>query len=371
MGESYEYRDALPDGPLRGRGAGLRPGNRFETVRLHVLGEHLDAQAGEDDAPRQLPTRVLPDKSRTIINRVADSPDIAFDWSINPYRGCEHGCVYCYARPTHEYLGLSCGVDFESTILAKFDAATLLRKELASPRWQPQTIVMSGVTDPYQPVEKKLCITRSIVEVLAECRQPVGFITKNRLITRDLDLLTELHRHRAVSVGISITTLDASLAAKLEPRASAPADRLEAVARLSTAGIPTTVMVAPIIPGITDREVPAILKAAAEAGARSAGWVLLRLPYQIKDLYLQWLRDHFPEKAGNAEHLLRDARGGELYQSQFGTRMRGKGPVAEQIGHLFRIFRKRYGLDRPFPRLNNQAFRRPRLSPQMSLFDDA
>ncbi len=368
MDRAYEYRDALPEGAVRGRGAGLRPGNRFETVRLHVLGEHLDQLAREQPGETQIRTQVLPDHSRTIINRVVDSPDISFNWSINPYRGCEHGCVYCYARPTHEYLGLSCGLDFESKILAKFDAAALLRKELASPKWQPETIVMSGVTDPYQPVEKKLGITRSIVEVLAECRQPVGFITKNRLILRDLDLLTELNRHRAVSVGVSITTLDPALAAKLEPRASSPADRLEAIARLSAAGIPTTVMVAPIIPAINDREIPAILKAAAEAGARSAGWVLLRLPYQIKDLYLDWLRRHFPEKADNAEHLLRDARGGQLYQAQFGSRMKGQGPVAQQIRDIFRVFRKRYRLDNPFPPLSTQAFRRP-AGPQLSLFD--
>ncbi len=271
---------------MRGRGAGLNPGNRFEDVRLHVLGEHLDEIATQDDDGVQVKTRVVRDASRTVINPV-DSPDLAFDWTINPYRGCEHGCIYCYARPGHEYLSLSCGLDFETVILAKHDAPTLLRRELMKESWKGETIMMSGVTDPYQPVERALRITRGCLEVCAEFRQPVSLITKNRLILRDLDILLKLHEHGAVRCAVSLTTLDASLASKMEPRASSPGARLETIRVLASHGIPVTVMTAPIIPRINDHELPALLAAAAQAGASGAGYILLRLPHQIKALFLE------------------------------------------------------------------------------------
>ncbi|MFA9479488.1 PA0069 family radical SAM protein [Phycisphaerales bacterium AB-hyl4] len=370
MDEAFEYCDGLPNGPVRGRGAGLNPGNRFEDVRLHVLGEHLDAVLVEHDAQRQVTTRVLRDQSRTLINYVdpAKSPDIGFRWTINPYRGCEHGCIYCYARPGHEYLGLSSGLDFETTILAKLDAPALLERELDKATWQGEPIVMAGVTDVYQPIEAKLRLTRGLLEVMARCRQPVSLITKNKLILRDLDLLMELAKHDAVHAAVSLTTLDATLAQRMEPRASHPRDRLEAIRQLSAAGVPVTVMAAPIIPGLNDRELPALLKAAAEAGATSAGYVLLRLPYQIKALFLDWLARHYPQRAGKVESFIRQARGGELYEATHGKRMRGEGAMAEQIGDVFRLFRRRYGLTGQRHALSSDAFVRPNRDGQMSLF---
>jgi DNA repair photolyase len=366
-GSEREYRDAPVQGPVRGRGAGLNPGNRFEDVRLHILGEHLDEIITENPDGTQVRTRVFEDATRTIVNPV-DSPDICFKWTINPYRGCEHGCIYCYARPSHELLGLSSGLDFETRIYAKKDAAALLRRKLASPGWKAETIVMSGITDPYQPVEAKLGITRSIVEVLAECRQPVGFITKNKLITRDLDLLQELNRFGAVSAAVSITTLDHDLAMKMEPRAGSPKARLEAVSKLASAGIPVRVMMAPIVPGLTDHEIPAVLKACADAGAMQAGYVMLRLPHQIKALFLDWLERLHPGKAARIEGLIRDVRGGKLYDSKWFTRGKGEGPMADQINQTFKVFRARYGLDRDIPELSGEAFRPPVVDGQMPLF---
>ena len=327
-----EHKDALPSGPVRGRGAGLNPGNRFEDIRLHVLGDHLDDIAAENPDGTQVLTRVYDDKSRSIITKV-DSPDLPMmKWTLNPYRGCEHGCIYCYARPYHEYLGFSSGLDFETKIVAKRDAPALLRKFLASPRWQGESIAFSGVTDPYQPIESKLLITRRCLEVFVEFGQPVSVITKNRLILRDLDLLSKLNACGLVSCAISLTTLDNALASRLEPRASAPQARLEAIRALSAAGIPVTVMMAPIIPALNDREIPAVLKAASEAGARSAGYVLLKLPHQIKALFLDWLARHYPDRAAHVESLLRSARDGALNNSEFFTRQRGTGAHAEQIG---------------------------------------
>ncbi|MEE9212432.1 MAG: PA0069 family radical SAM protein [Phycisphaeraceae bacterium] len=384
MGGSFEYPDALPVGPgraPRGRGAGLQPGNRFEPVRLHVLGDHLDHLRQEAAGNRQetaggaakVETEVLPDHSRTIINRVdrRKSPDIGFDWTVNPYRGCEHGCIYCYARPTHEMLGFSCGLDFETKIMAKLDAPRLLRRELASSRWVGEPIVMSGVTDPYQPIEAKLRITRGCLEVFAECRQAVTLITKSRLILRDLDLLRELARHDAVHTAVSVTTLNHELAARMEPRASSPTDRLHTVAALADAGVPVTVMVAPVIPAVTDREMPAILKAASQAGATAAGYVLLRLPHQVKALFLDWLTRHFPDRAGHVESLIRSTRGGALYDPAYGKRHRGQGPFAAQIQQTFELFSRRYGLaGHPRP-LVTTAFRRPVWGDQIALFDNA
>ncbi len=373
MPEATEFPDHLSHLSFRGRGAGLNPANRFESLRLHVLGDYLDEIAVEHPDGAQVATHVYHDKTRSIINRV-DSPDLHFNWTVNPYRGCEHGCIYCYARPGHEYLGLSCGLDFESKILAKPDAPALLRDALAAPRWRGEPIVMSGVTDPYQPVERSLQITRRCLEVCAEFRQPVSLITKNHLIVRDLDLLKTLAADSAASAALSITTLDHSLATKMEPRASSPRQRLDAVRALRQAGIPVTVMTAPIIPGLNDREIPALLKAAADAGASSAGFTLLRLPYQIKSLFLEWLQRHFPQRAAHVESLIRQTRDGELNQPAFGQRMRGSGVIADQIARTFKVFRRRYGMDKPVPPLSSTAFehaRATRPSGEPTLFEPA
>ncbi|MGH7241817.1 MAG: PA0069 family radical SAM protein [Phycisphaerales bacterium] len=363
----FTNRDALPIGRARGRGAGLNPGNRFEDVRLHVLGEHLDEVRAESPGGKQVQTRVLPDRTKTFINPV-DSPDLSMKWTVNPYRGCEHGCIYCYARPGHEYLGMSSGLDFETIILAKHDAPALLRRELAKRSWRGEAITMSGVTDCYQPVERELEITRKCLEVMAECRQAVGIITKSKLVLRDLDLLKRLHEHRAVGVAMSITSLDNELASKMEPRAASPRDRLQAVRELASAGIPVTVMTAPIIPGINDREIPALLEAAAEAGATGAGWVMLRLPFQIKDLFLEWLRRQFPDRAAKVESFIREMHGGELYDPRHFVRQRGEGPMAKQIAATFKLFARKYGLDKSRQALNDEAFLRPMLGGQTSLF---
>jgi len=375
VSDQPDYADALAQGRARGRGAGLAPGNRFESLRLHVLGEHLDQQAREHPCGAQVQTQLLTERTNTIINRV-ESPDIGFPWTLNPYRGCEHGCIYCYARPTHETLGLSCGLDFETRIVAKQDAPRLLRRELASPKWRGEPIVMSGVTDPYQPPEAKLRITRGCLEVMAEARQPVTIVTKNRLVLRDLDLLCELAEHRAVSVAVSLTTLDNRLASKMEPRASSPSDRLATIRALADANVPVRVMTAPIIPGLTDHEIPSLLRAASDAGAQGAGYVLLRLPHQLKALFLDWLQRHEPGRARKVESLIRQARGGKLYAASPYKRRRGQGARAEQIRETFEIFKRRYKLNQGGPGLSSAAFRRP--SPpeeendgQMNLFAGA
>lgn len=344
MSGNGEHRDALPMGAVRGRGAGLNPGNRYEPVRLHVLGEHLDEIAAEKPDGTQVLTRVYADRSKSIINKV-ESPDLNMKWTVNPYRGCEHGCIYCYARPTHEQLGFSCGLDFETKVVAKMEAPRLLRRELASPKWSFETISMSGVTDPYQPVEARLEITRKCLEVMVEFGQPVGIVSKSRLVLRDLDLLKKLNERGLAGVAVSITSLDAEISAKMEPRAASPRARLEVVREVAAAGIPVAVMVAPVIPGLNDREVPAILKAASEAGARQAGYVLLRLPYQIKDLFLDWLKREVPDRASRVEALIRESRDGELYKGTFFERQRGVGAHAEQIGAMFAMFRTKFGLD--------------------------
>ncbi len=353
-----EFRDALPQGTVRGRGAGINPGNRFEDVRLHVLGDHLDEVRSENMDGTLVRTRVLRDHSRTVLNPV-DVDDLHFKWTINPYRGCEHGCIYCYARPTHEYAGLSSGLDFETTILAKHDAPEILRRELAAPTWKGEPIMISGVTDPYQPVERELRITRRVLELMVECRQAVSIITKNHLLTRDLDLVRELHAHRAVHAAISLTTLDNGLASVMEPRASSPRSRLDAIRQLSSAGIPVAVMVAPVIPGLTDHEIPRILHAAREAGAVAAGCILLRLPHQIKAIFLDWLRRHVPDRAAKVESLIRQTRGGALYDSRLFVRQRGEGEIADHIRRTFEVFARRAGLGKRWSALNTQAFRRP------------
>jgi DNA repair photolyase len=353
----FELRPNAPT--LRGRGAAHNPPGRFE--RIHVEPD-ADGDPAEDAAPR---TQYFRDASQSFIN-YNDSPDIGFEASINPYRGCEHGCIYCYARPTHEYLGFSSGLDFESRIMVKEDGPELLRRELTSPKWKPQVIAMSGVTDCYQPVERRLQITRRCLEVLAEFRNPVGIVTKNHLVTRDLDLLGELARHQAVAVFVSLTTLDASLAAKLEPRASLPAHRLDAVRALAQAGVPVNVMIAPVIPAITDHEMPRILEAAAKAGANSAAYVLLRLPYAVAPLFENWVARHFPERREKVLNRIRAMRGGKLNDANFGSRMTGQGLFAEQIEKMFAVACRRAGLPRKEIHLSTAAFRRP-LGAQMEL----
>ncbi len=371
----------LPPAPelvlkAHGRGTSLAPTNRFETIHLTVLPEYLESQVREviaqDQLGNKIKTMVYADTTRTLINPV-DSPDLHFSWTINPYRGCEHGCIYCYARPGHEYLSLNMGIDFESKVFAKYDAPALLRKELMRSSWKGEGIVLSGVTDPYQPIERELNITRELLKVCIEFRQPVSIITKNKLILRDIDLLARLHEFGAVRCAVSLTTLDVILASKMEPRASSPSSRLETIRALATVGIPVTVMTAPIIPGINDHELPALLAAASKAGATRAGYVLLRLPHQIKDLFISWLHEHFPDRAAKVETLLRDAREGMLYNAEFFERGRGTGPIARHIADTFALFARRHGLasprmvamdpaqDRPTP------FRRPP-GPQGLLF---
>lgn len=337
---------------LPARGAIANPTNRFEKIEFE-----RDVDWNPEDEP--LPaTQFLRDHSRTILNR-NDSPDIGFTYSINPYRGCEHGCIYCYARPTHEYLGFSSGLDFETRIMVKLDAPQLLRAELSSPKWQPQTISMSGVTDCYQPVERKLKITRGCLEVLAEFRNPVGIVTKNALVARDLDLLTELARHNAVVVFVSVTTLDSDLRKVMEPRTSPPAARLATIRKLSEAGVPVGVMVAPVIPGLTDAEIPNILAAATEAGARFAGHVVLRLPFAVAPLFEDWLTRHFPDRKEKVLNRLRAMRGGKLYDADFGKRMTGEGIFAEQIEQMFNVARRRVGIAENHLHLSTESFRRP------------
>lgn len=341
----------------RGRGAGINPTNRFETITVE--------QDPEVPSPERIGTQLLKDASRSAITR-NDSPDVGFEASLNPYRGCEHGCIYCYARPTHEYLGFSAGLDFESRILVKEDAPELLRKELSSPKWVPQTLVLSGVTDPYQPVERKLEVTRRCLAVLAEFRHPVAIITKNELVTRDIDYLQSLAEHGAAAVSLSITTLDGELARKMEPRASHPRERLKAVERLAAAGIPVGVMVAPIVPAITDHEIPKILEAAAAAGARTAGYVMMRLPGAVAGLFEEWLERHFPDRKEKVLNRVRELRGGRLNDPRFGSRMRGEGLFADQVRATFETFKRRYGLDQDRPELSTKAFRRP--GEQLRLF---
>jgi DNA repair photolyase len=337
---------------IKGRGASANPPNRFELITLEPVGE--STAPGEIPPP---PTQYFQDSTRTIIAR-NNSPDVGFEFSINPYRGCEHGCIYCYARPTHEYLGLSAGLDFETKIFVKLDAPQLLRKELANQGWQPKTIAISGVTDCYQPVERKLQLTRQCLEVLAEFGNPVSLITKNQLITRDLDILGEMARRRGVIAILSVTTLDPELGRLMEPRTSSPPQRLEAVRMLAAAGVPVGVMVAPVIPGLTDHEIPRILQASAEAGAQFAGYVPLRLPYAISDLFSDWLGRHFPDRREKVLNRIRSMRLGKLNDSAFHTRMRGHGPFADQMKKMFDLARRRTGLDRPGPELTTEHFRR-------------
>ncbi|MEY2877808.1 MAG: hypothetical protein RLZZ15_188 [Verrucomicrobiota bacterium] len=349
--------------PLPGRGASANPPNRF--VRLH-LAPDPDADALPDEERPHPRTEFFHDASASILTQ-NDSPDIPFTFGLNPYRGCEHGCAYCFARPYHEYLGWSSGLDFEAKIMVKTRAPALLRTALSSPRWAVESITMSGATDCYQPCERTFRITRGCLEVCAELRQPISIITKNALVTRDRDLLADLARDHCAAAYVSVTTLDTELAGKLEPRASRPAARLRAIRALADAGIPVGVMVAPTIPGLTDHELPAILDAAAAAGATRAGYIVLRLPHAVKDVFLQWLDDHAPGKKARVVDRVREIRGGKLNVSEFGARMRGEGVFAEQIRDLFQVAARRAGLSTERTALDKSHFRRPG-GEQLSLF---
>jgi DNA repair photolyase len=353
-------RRIMESDSFRGRGTSHNPANRFE--RLAVVRDGWCA--AEDPAPE---TELLQDTSRSIIAR-NDSPDVGFDTTVNPYRGCEHGCIYCYARPYHEYLGFSAGLDFETKILVKHDAAELLSAELASPSWEPQTILLSGVTDPYQPVERRLRITRRCLEVLAEYRNPVAITTKSHLVTRDIDLLGELAAYGAAAVCLTVTTLSDALHRTLEPRSSSPARRMEAISKLADAGIPTAVNMAPVIPGLTDHELPRIVQHAAEAGASTAGYIVLRLPYGVAPLFERWLEQNHPDRKEKVLNRIRDMRRGRLYDSRYGERGRGEGRFAKQIADMFVMACRQVGLDSEWPALSSASFRRPPSSGQLELF---
>ena len=349
---------------IRGRGASWSPANRFETLHVDVNDfDAVDAAPDETEQPRRV-TQYFRDGTKSIITRNS-SPDVGFETSLNPYRGCEHGCIYCYARPTHEYLGFSAGLDFESKIMVKMNAPELLRAELESPRWQPQTLVMSGVTDPYQPIERKLRITRGCLEVLAKFRNPVAIITKNRLVTRDADVLNELAKYEAVAVNLSVTSLDPNLQRVLEPRTSSSQARLDAIKHLRSAGIPTGVMVAPVIPGLNDHEIPKILDACAKAGAQFAGYTIVRLPWGVAPLFEHWLEEHFPDRKEKVLGRIRHLRGDRLNNSQWHTRMSGEGIFAEQIASLFKVGCQRAGM-RERPKLSCDSFQRS--TTQLRLF---
>lgn len=367
--------DSSPQKRAIGRGSQLRPANRFE--RLHREDdEQQDAEAAVEECDggdergsdgHRLATQFLPDASQSILSH-NDSPDVGFNWSVNPYRGCEHGCAYCYARPTHEYLGFDAGLDFESRILVKHDAPALLRRALAQPSWRGETIVFSGVTDCYQPIERTLRLTRGCLEVLLSARQAFGIVTKNALVTRDLDLLTAAAELNLAHVNISVTSLDASLARSLEPRTSLPRQRLEAIRRLTEVNVPVRVLAAPVIPGLNDQEIPAILAAAQAAGARSAGYVLLRLPGAVRPVFHEWLARAYPDKLARIEALIRNTRGGQMSDSHFGRRHRGQGEYAQQIAQTFGVFARKLGLYGELPPLDETRFQPPELSGQRRLF---
>jgi DNA repair photolyase len=352
---------ARPPAARRGRGASANPAGRFETAAWEAFHD----SDWEADAPAPLRTQVTPERSARIIARNT-SPDIPFDRSINPYRGCEHGCIYCYARPTHAWLGLSPGLDFESRLFTKPDAARLLARELAAPGYRPETIALGTATDPYQPVEREHRITRAVLEVLREARHPVGITTKSDLILRDLDILAEMAAQNLVLVAISLPTLDPALARRLDPRAPRPDKRLAAMRSLSEAGVPVMVNLSPIIPGLTDHEIEAILARARESGASRIGHALLRLPGEVADLVADWFAEHYPERKDRAFALLAQARGGRENDPRFGHRFRGEGPYAAMIGQRVRLAGTRLGYAFGRMALNREAFRRP--GAQLALF---
>jgi DNA repair photolyase len=345
--KSVPYRE-------RGRGAQINPSGRFESLNEELVDDGWDTLA---ELPR-LKTEIFTETPKTIITR-NQSPDISFDRSINPYRGCEHGCVYCYARPAHSYMGLSPGLDFESKLFIKPNAAALLREELTAPNYVPKTIALGANTDPYQPIERTYRITRSVIEVLAEFKHPFGIVTKSYSVTRDIELLKPLATLGLVKVAISITTLDPKLARAMEPRASTPAKRLAAIEELSRAGIPCVVMIGPIIPGLNDHEIDAILKAAFAAGAREAGYTMLRLPHEVKDIFKDWLTKVYPDRAAKVMSLVKSVRGGDENDPNYGTRMTGRGPYAWTIGRRFQLAAQRLGLNAKRVKLREDLFDRP------------
>jgi DNA repair photolyase len=339
----------------RGRSAGINPSGRFEPISRHVFD---DGWNSIEELP-PFKTEVQVERPRTIITR-NDSPDISFDRSINPYRGCEHGCVYCFARPTHAYMGLSPGLDFESKLFAKPDAARLLERELAKDGYQPRTIAIGTNTDPYQPIEKQYRIMREVLEVLEARKHPVGIVTKSALVVRDIDILSRMAEQGLAKVALSVTTLDRTLARTMEPRAATPPKRLETIRQLSQAGIPTSVMVAPIVPGLNDQEIERILDAARAAGARSAGYVILRLPLEVSPIFKDWLVRHYPDRYRHVMSLIRSMRDGKDYDSEWGKRMKGRGPYAWQIGRRFEITARKLGLNAERSPLRTDLFVQPK-----------
>ncbi len=352
----------------KGRATPLAPANRFGETQV-VVDDSVEPSPFDEDFPEPSPrTTFLPDASRSIVSE-NDSPDIPFRYSINPYRGCEHGCSYCYARPTHEYLGLNAGLDFETRIFVKERAPELFRDWLARPGYEPAVVTFSGITDCYQPIERSRQLTRRCLEVAVEARQPVGIVTKNALVARDVDLLAELARFDGAVVALSVNSLDERLSRSMEPRTSRPLARLRAVRQLADAGVPTMVMVAPIVPGLNDSEIPAVLEAARDHGAVSAGYTLLRLPFAVKEVFLDWLDRNHPTLRSRVEGLVRSTRRGRLNNTDFGERMRGHGEVARQIEQTFRLFQRRFGLDGRPRDLSTKHFRPPTTSDgQLSLF---
>ena len=338
----------------RGRGAGINPSGRYEPTSRHVFD---DGWSNLEDLP-SFRTEVQVERPRTIITR-NDSPDIGFDRSINPYRGCEHGCIYCFARPSHAYMGLSPGLDFESRLFAKPDAARLLERELTRPGYEARTIAIGTNTDPYQPIERQWRIMREVLEVLEAHDHPVGIVTKSALVTRDIDILSRMAEKRLAKVALSVTTLDRQLARTMEPRASTPPKRLEAIRALADAGIPVSVLVSPIVPAVNDHEIERILESAHAAGAREAGYILLRLPLEVAPLFKDWLLRNYPDRYRHVMSLIRSMRGGKDYDAEWGKRMKGTGPYAWQIGRRFEIAAKRLGLNVERRRLRNDLFRPP------------
>ena len=357
--------DLIPDRPKKGRGAVSNASGRYEPFTRIAIDDGWGQDPGSSgfgepgSGETSPPTEVIWDSTRTVITRNS-SPDVPFDRSINPYRGCEHGCIYCFARPSHAWLGYSPGLDFETKLLAKPEAAKLLRRELARKTYKPAPIALGTNTDPYQPIEKRLQVTRRILEVLHETRHPLTIVTKSNLILRDLDLLAPMARARRVRVMISVTSLDRKLSRVMEPRAPTPARRLEALRPLNAAGVPAGVLTAPMIPAINDQELEALLEAAARNGAAAAGYVLLRLPLEIKDLFIEWLEAHFPERKSKVLKLVRDTREGGLYQSDFGLRQRGSGVYADLLARRFKVAEQRLGLNRGGAPLDASQFNPPK-----------
>ena len=360
----HEFRYVAPMNPPRvppsppGRGAASNPPNRFERLHLAPDPEAETAAPGGEEARTHPRTEFYDDASESILSR-NDSPDVPYTWGLNPYRGCEHGCAYCFARPFHEYLGSSSGLDFETRIMVKRRAPDLLRAALLTPSWRGEPITLSGATDCYQPAERNFRITRACLEVCVGFRQPVAIVTKNALVARDTDLLANLARDRAALVLVTVTTLDTDLAGRLEPRAARPAARIRAIATLAAAGVPVGVLVAPVIPGLTEHEIPGIVREAAAAGATFGGYLVLRLPHAVKEIFQEWLARHEPGKAARVLDRVRDLRGGRLNVSEWGARMKGEGIHAEQIQALFAAAARRHGIAQERPALSSAAFRRP------------